>query len=236
MTYEEFWNKIIITEEEKEKSIHYLQYRGVDEHNYVRKHLESISGEKISYAKIATAFRYDKRIRRVLYKYIGLLEESIRAFISNKYSDSINQIKCSAQMKINLNKFGTFLTALSELTFCQLITQLLMLTEKDKKEIFANNIKPNNLSKLSNDLYAVVALRNEVSHNRFLLDNKNLKKCSVGDGNCSLWTNIINLKNYLPEPFRMQFAIDINDCAKEGKNNYSNQTQWELIDALILRI
>ena len=92
MTYDEFWNKIIITEEEKEKSIHYLQYRGVDEHNHIRQHLESLSGEKVSYAEIATAFRYDKRIRRVLYKYIGLLEESIRAYISNKYSDNSGAI------------------------------------------------------------------------------------------------------------------------------------------------
>ena len=236
MTYEEFWNKIIITEEEKKKSVHYLQYRGVDEHDHVRQHLESLSGEKVSYAEIATAFRYDKRIRRVLYKYIGLLEESIRAFISNKFSDNIDRIKCSAPMKTNLNKFGTFSTALSELTFYQLITQVLMLSEKDKKEIFSNYRKPNDLSKLTKDLYAIVALRNEVSHNRFLLDNKNLKKCSVGDGNGSLWTNIINLKNCLPEPFRIQFTTDINDCAKEGKIDYSNQTQWILIYALIVSI
>ncbi len=229
MTYEKFWNKIKITETEKEKSIYYLRYRGVDEHDHVRQHLESLSGEKVSYAEIATAFRYDKRIRRVLYKYIGLLEESIRAYISNKYSDRINHIKCSAPMKTNLNKFGTLSTALSELTFYQLITQVLMLSETDKKEVFVNYIKPN-------DLYAVVALRNEVSHNRFLLDNKNLKKCSVGDGNGSLWTNIINLKNCLPEPFRMQFAIDINDCAKEGRIDYLNQTQWVLIDGLIVKI
>ncbi|MBQ9513867.1 MAG: hypothetical protein IJR66_02660 [Clostridia bacterium] len=236
MTYEEFWNKVIITEEEKKKSVHYLQYRGVDEHDHVRQHLESLSGEKVSYAEIATAFRYDKRIRRVLYKYIGLLEESIRAFISNKYSDNIDRIRCSAPMKTNLNKFGTFSTALSELTFYQLITQVLMLSEKDKKEIFSNYRKPNDLSKLTKDLYAIVALRNEVSHNRFLLDNKNLKKCSVGDGNGSIWTNIINLKNCLPEPFRIQFTTDINDCAKEGKIDYSNQTQWVLINALIVSI
>ena len=91
-------------------------------------------------------------------------------------------------------------------------------------------------SRKPNDLYAIVALRNEVSHNRFLLDNKNLKKCSAGDGNGSLWTNIINLKNCLPEPIRMQFTIDINDCAKEGKIDYSNQTQWVLIDGLIVKI
>ena len=149
MTYEGFWNKIIITEEEKKKSVHYLQYRGIDEHDHVRQHLESLSGEKVSYAEIATAFRYDKRIRRVLYKYIGLMEESIRAYIANKYSDNLSKLKRSAPMKTNLKKFGTLSIALSELTFCQLITQVLILSEIDKKEIFAKQIK-------SNDLYAYI--------------------------------------------------------------------------------
>lgn len=234
MTYDEFWNKIIITEEEKEKSIHYLQYRGVDEHNHIRQHLESLSGEKVSYAEIATAFRYDKRIRRVLYKYIGLLEESIRAYISNKYSDNSGAIIHTLQLQRFLDAGDVFFSALSSLTFGQLILQAKKLPETDKQEFFPYYLEKTD--KLSCDLDAVVALRNEVSHNRFLLDNKNLKKCSVGDGNGSLWTNIINLKNCLPESFRTKYTIEINDCAKEGKIDYSNQTQWVLINALIVSV
>ena len=236
MTYEEFWKKIIISEEEKKKSIHYLQYRGIDEHDHVRQHLESFSGEKVSYAEIATAFRYDKRIRRVLYKYIGLLEESIRAFISNTYSNKVDELKLSVTLDSNLKKHGTLFAALSELTFSQLITQVQKLHKTDKKELFAYYKKPNGLSNLAKDLYAVVALRNEVSHNRFLLDNRNLKTCSIGDGNGSLWENIINLRNCLPESFRAQYAFDINDCTIKGKTDYSNQTQWVLIDSLVIRI
>ncbi len=236
MTYEEFWEKIIISEEEKQKSVHYLQYRGVEEHDHVCQYLESFSGEKVTYAEIATAFRYDKRIRRVLYKYIGLLEESIRAHITNKYSNKVGELKLSATMDDNLKKYGTLFTALSELTFSQLITQVQRLCKTDKKALFVYYKEPNGLSNLAKDLYAVVTLRNEVSHNRFLLDNRNLKKCSVGDGNCSLWANIINLKNCLPELFREQFISDINDCIKEGKTDYSNQTQWVLTDSLIIRL
>lgn len=234
MTYEGFWNKIIITEEEKKKSVHYLQYRGIDEHDHVRQHLESLSGEKVSYAEIATAFRYDKRIRRVLYKYIGLLEESIRAFISKKYSDNSGAIIHTLQLQRYLDSGDGFFSALSSLTFGQLILQAKKLSKTDKQELFPYYL--NKIDNLSRDLDAVIALRNEVSHNRFLLDNKNLKKCSVGDGNGSLWTNIINLTNCLPEPFRIQFTTDINDCAKEGKIDYSNQTQWILIERLIIRI
>lgn len=234
MTYEEFWRKIEITEEEKEKSVHYLKYRGVEEHNHVRQYLESLSGEKVSYAQIATAFRYDKRIRRVLYKYIGLLEESIRAFISNKYSDNSGAIVHTFQLQHYIGTSDGLFSALSSLTFGQLISQAKKLPETDKQELFSYFF--DKIDKLSRDLDAVIALRNEVSHNRFLLDNKNLKKCSVGDGNGSLWTNIINQRNCLPEPFREQFTTEINDCAKVGALNYSKQTQWVLLDSLILTI
>ena len=232
MTNKEFWNNIIITEEEKAKSLHYLQYRGVDEHDHVRQHLESITGRKVSYAEIATAFRYDKRIRRILYKYIGFLEERIRAFISNKYSDSVSLTLTSSTQQ-QYEEQGELFLALSSITYGQLISQTKKLSCDDKQKLFSSYNSDTNLAK---DLDATVALRNEVSHNRFLLDNKRLKKCSVGDGNCSLWANIINLRNCLPELFRERFSMEINECAKENDANYTTQTQWQLIDALIVKI
>lgn len=36
MTAEEFWDKIVISEEEKEVSKYFLEYRGVAEHENVR--------------------------------------------------------------------------------------------------------------------------------------------------------------------------------------------------------
>ena len=74
MTKEEFWGKIYITEEEKLKSEIYLKYRGIDAHENVRNFLQSLTGEEVAYSSIATAFRYDKRIMRIIFKYIGFLE------------------------------------------------------------------------------------------------------------------------------------------------------------------
>lgn len=234
MKNEEFWARIIISDEEKEKSTHYLRYRGVDEHEHVRQYIESLKGEKVSYAEIATAFRYDKRIRRVLYKYIGLLEECIRAYISNKYSDKTNAFCKTSPTKNNLLKKQELSVALSELFFSQLINQAKRLNEKDKKELFPYYFE--GFKQLPRDLDAVVRLRNEVSHNRFLLDFKRLKKCSVGNGSYSLWANTINLRNCLPDPFKNQFTEDINECAKDRGVSFDNQTEWVLVERYVIKI
>ena len=234
MTYEEFWGKIEITEEEKEKSVHYLKYRGVEEHNHVRQYLESVTGRRASYSEIATAFRYDKRIRRVLYKYIGLFEESIRAYISNKYSSNIEGINLTVSTKQYIAEYKKLFVALSELTFRRLITQVKNLVTVDLIEMFGSYEDD---KVLFDDLEAVVELRNAVSHNRFLLDNKRLKKCSVGDKNNSLWANIVNLWNFLPEPFQTQFSKEINECAKQGHGiDFETQTDWNLIGEVVVKL
>lgn len=234
MKNEEFWAKIIISNEEKKKSTHYLRYRGVDEHEHVRQYIDSLTGKKVSYAEIATAFRYDKRIRRVLYKYIGLLEEYIRAYISNKYSDitdSLNKTRVTVRYLLESQEL---FVALSELTFCELIVQIKKLENEDKTSLFP--FYKDSIESLSGDLDAIVTLRNEVSHNRFLLDNKRLKKCSVGDNNCSLWANTINLRNSLPDPFKNQFAKEINECATDKGASFDNQTEWTLVDTFVVTI
>ena len=235
MTYEEFWGKIEITEEEKVKSTHYLKYRGVEEHNYVRQYLESVTGRTVSYAEIATAFRYDKRIRRILYKYIGLLEESIRAFICNKYGNDYTEIMFTESTQKNVDKYGNLYAALSALTFGKLIKQVKRMFDNDKGEMFL--YYTGKIENLSRDLDAIVSLRNEVSHNRFLLDSKRLKKTSVGDGNGSLWENIVNLLNCLPPTFQHQFTKEINGCAQEGSVElFKSQTQWALIEEIVVKI
>ena len=97
MTKEQFWEQIDITEEEKLKSEIYLKYRGIDAHDNLRCFLQSLSCKKVTYSSIATAFRYDKRIRRIIFKYIGFGEEAIRAYISNKYADDIESLHCIKQ-------------------------------------------------------------------------------------------------------------------------------------------
>ena len=78
---------IEIKEEEKDSSKEFIKLRGLEEHilmaNYLASHLEN---RKPTYSEVATAFRYDKRIRRIVYKYIGLIEEYYRSFLCNNFS------------------------------------------------------------------------------------------------------------------------------------------------------
>ena len=89
---------------------------------------------------------------------------------------------------------------------------------------------------LKNDLNAVKVLRNEIYHNRFILNNKKLGICSVGDKSASLWANVMNLKGLLPDFAQENFCKEINDCKKEANPIYPNQTDWNLIDELIIAI
>lgn len=235
MTKEDFWNKIEINEEEKEQSIHFLKYRGIDEHNHVRQYLESLTGRRVSYSEIATAFRYDKRIRRVLYKYIGLLEESIRAYITNKYNNNANGFKHTYKTNKWLKESGNLYNALSELTFGELVSQTLILPPIDRTFIF-QGYNGKREKDLEADLRAAVRLRNEVSHNRFLLDNKKLSICSFGDGNHSLWINVVNLGRLLPDIFSQSFRKEIEFCSIEKDNTLSVQVKWNLINSLIVQL
>ncbi len=230
MTKEEFWNNIIITEEEKQKSLFYLKHRGIDEHNYVRLFLESRTGRKVTYSEIASTFRYDKRIRRAIYKFIGILEESIRAYIANKYSNNLDDVEWIDQIK---NGQGELFNRLDELTLGQLFNQIKKLND-DRNSLF--DYQENDGNWTNNDFEAIIELRNQISHNRFLLNNMKLKKCSVGDGNGSLWANLLNLKKFLPNEVKQKYCDEINNCYIITENKYNNQVKMDILKQIIISI
>lgn len=234
MTAEEFWDKIIISEEDKESSKYFLEYRGIAEHENVRVFLQSMKETTVTYSEIATVFRYDKRIRRIIFKYIGFLEEYLRAFISNAYEENIGNFKHSNKLTASLKNFSNLFLALSDLTFGQLIYQVKLFSDKEKYSIFPY-LKKVNLFNNSN-LDALVVLRNEVYHNRFLLDNKRLSVCKLGDNNNSLWINIINLSNHLPDKLQPNFSDEINSSKFCNKMPVKYQTKWDLPNNLIISI
>lgn len=233
MTKEEFIKNIKITDEEKKKAEYYLKYRGIEAHEKIHKFLNSLTGDVISYSAIATAFRYDKRIRRILYKYIGFLEEMVRAYIANIYNKKIYILDRIRKKPIEINQRTSLFEGLCELTFSELIMQIDKLSDYDKRELFPCY---NTEKELKKDLHALVVLRNEVSHNRFLLDYKRLSECSVGDGNNSLWANIINLGKLLPMHMRTNYLTEIKEAQKLSNNIYENQTEWELLPQIIISL
>ena len=228
MTKEDFWNLIDISDEEKEKSLFFLRHRGILEHDLVRKYLESITGRRVKYSDIASTFRYDKKIRRVIYKYIGLLEESIRAYIINKYADKEHIIDLIKKIQ---KREDDLYNAISELTLGEIYHQLLLMPN-DWNCFF--DYEENNGVWKKEDFVSIVELRNQISHNRFILDNMKLKECSIGDHNASLWANLMNLKRFLPKEVKEKFVQEINGCSEIKENKIENQVCIDLPSVVII--
>ena len=231
MNYDDFFDKVIIDERDKNKAKKYLDSRGICEHIFVAEYLQSLKTEKVTYYEVATAFRYDKRIRRIIYKYIGFLEEYLRAYIINNYSTDTADLKITKILSSLLAKFKDLYLAVNQLTFGNLISQVKKLDTSDLNKIFNNtNIKYKNLDTL-------VGLRNEFNHNRFLLHNKSLRSCTVGTNNGrSLWANIINLSNHLPDNLKMNLQKEIDMAKEPGEIKFEGQVKWSLLGEIIIDI
>jgi hypothetical protein len=188
--------------------------------------LSSYTASKIKYCEIATTYRYDKRIRKVLYKYIGLIEEKIRAFIDNKYSDEMDQLKITTKIAKTLKSEIELYKALDKTLFSDLMAQVMDLSEEDIHSIFPDTLFE------SKNLKALAELRNAVSHNRFLLNYLDFKECNIeGRISGSLHANLTNLANHLEKSIKRSFINEINSCSVLEENNGSSslfQTEWNL--------
>lgn len=226
MKAHEFIEIIEIKHEERDKAKHYLDLKGVNLHHSIYLYLSSYTASKIKYCEIATTYRYDKRIRKVLYKYIGLIEEKIRAYIDNKYSEEMNKLKLTTKIAKTLKSELELYKALDKTLFSDLIAQVMDLSEEDIHSIFPDTVFE------SKNLKALAELRNAVSHNRFLLNYLDFKECNI-DGiiSGSLHANLTNLANHLEKSVKQSFINEINSCSLFEENNGSSnpyQTEWIL--------
>ena len=229
MDYKAFLDMVDCDAESIESARHYMDVRGVEEHLIVAEYLKKYKAGKVSYSEVATALRYDKRIRRILYKYIGYLEERIRAYIANKYSDKTNSLSLTDMIRKKLKKKSLY-ESLSEISFGQLILQSKKLLVEEKEELYSiASVDDKNLD-------AIIELRNEVAHNRFLL-HRSFRPCkNTGYEEHSLRANIINLYNHLPEEIRDSFARELNESHEFSGNKWKYQTEWNLIEQIIMKI
>ena len=111
---EVFYKNLIISDEDKIRAEKSLKSKGVEKHILIKERLLNWStSESIEYEKVASTYRYDKRIRYTLFKYISYLEELYRAVILDNYVVDVRQkfwIKdLREQLKAysnNLNEIG----------------------------------------------------------------------------------------------------------------------------------
>lgn len=161
-----FYQNLIIDDEDKGRLAHSLKSKGVEKHILIKERLLAWSEcDKIEYSKIASAYRYDKRIRYVLFKYISYLEEFYRAVILDSYINRIKQSFWIKALQTNLEKYNNDLNdALEHLEFSFLLAQCQALPKKMKKLCLFPKTKY-----LKENSMALKELRNAVMHNKFLL-------------------------------------------------------------------
>jgi len=228
MTFERIKEIIKFDSKLEEDSFNfYIKMKGIAIHENIIKYLGydlSSKYTKVTWSKVSVHLRYDKKLRDTIYIYLATLEEYIRAFIGNKYEDDIEnfnlcQTSDTKMISNRIDKGEKISKILQSISFGSLIKLVKNMNSKDINEMF------NNVINLSQNLDAVVVLRNAVSHHVFLLDNS-FKECYVNDVcSNSLENNIKNLRQLLPEEYRYGIngkggiTSDIEKCKFEIINN-----------------
>lgn len=208
-----FYQNLIISDEDNTRIANYLKTKGIEKHILIKEKLLpwSESGN-IEYTKVASTYRYDKRIRLVLFKYLSYLEEFYRAIILDHYINEVRQrfwiTELRKKLKDNSNNLND---ALEHLDFSSLLIQ----SQKLPKAIKKLCLFPSGRH-LTDNFFALKELRNAVMHNKFLLLYRGFNECYVqgvdGEKSANLKANILNLIQFLPQEVGTQCKKDINDC------------------------
>lgn len=231
MDTKEFFNGLEIEETDKDKAEAYIKSKGLFAHMQIKNKMLAWSSDKaIKYSQIASYYRYDKRIRIILYKYIAYLEEYYRAILLDNFSDSTEQ---NFWIKIIADKINSGIRLdiiLENLGFRSLLNQIKLLPDNLKEYSFNSN-KP-----IRKNIDALIELRNAVMHNKFLLMYRGFSMCYFAKGRkgSTLRDNILNLVNFLPEDVGVNCIKDINAC-KENRNT-EKDTEWDLPEQAIVVI
>lgn len=218
-----FFDNVIIKEEDIPRAKQAIYSKGIEKHIIILDMLKAWGmGEKVPYEYIASFYRYDKRIRKILFVFISYLEEYYRSLILDRYRFDWSELKLDSQLKQVLRTYHDLDKALERIELSHLINQVYKIrADIDDKFVFPYH------AHLRKNIAALVELRNSVMHNRFLLLYRGFKECYASDGDlksASLKDNIVNLIVFLPEDVRDKCKSEINNCSKERNN--SEKTEW----------
>lgn len=202
MNVEELFNRIDFKDDnERCEALFYVNMKGIYLHSLIVDYLLKDNNKtKVSWKQVSDELRNDKGLRDTLYIYLATLEEYIRAYISNKYENDVNQsfwISGNKRNDIrgNIEKGTPLFVVLQDTDLGTIIEQVKALPQEDRNELFG-------LVGTDENLLAVKELRNCVGHHKFLKIYK-FKKCIVdGCQSDSLENNIKNLRQLLPEEYR----------------------------------
>ena len=229
-----FFENLIIGEEDKARAERFLTPKGVEKHIILKEKLFNwIESDKIEYSMIASAYRYDKRIRLVLFKYISYLEEFYRSILLDEYRFNTNQIKWRKDIQENLRKHQNDLNdALEHIEFSSLLMQI----QKMPNCIKEKGCLP--LRRQKENCIALTGLRNAVMHNKFLLLYRGFDICYVegvdANKSASFKANLLNLIQFLPKEVGRKCILEINKCKED--DGEQNKTKWNLPEMIVVEL
>lgn len=218
---------IIVQPEEEDEFENFLQLKGVARYKKIQIYLNNIApGKQLTYQDLCQHYRYDVKLRRMLYKLIAFLEVALKATINNNCQ--IDNIRKGFEQKISnafnksfsLNKVQSrkIRVTLSDKTIVSLFDYLENCDMSQMLEIFM--LLPSRLHKeffddithLEQNLKAAKEVRNAVFHHNILL-GATLKKVWIYDEEREgLKANIENLILLSPKHMHSNLKCNINEC------------------------
>ena len=228
-----FFNNLIIDKDDMPRAMRNLKSKGIEKHIIIKDKLMAYSESgMVRYTQIASIYRYDKRLRIVLYKYISFLEEWYRSIILDNYINKTKKMFKTEDLKEKLEEKSNLNDALELIDFPSLMVQIKFLPKRIKKEYEIS------AKILDNGALALRVLRNAVMHNKFLLLYRGFELCSVreldDEKSATLKANIVNLISFLPKEVGVKCKEEINRCAED--RNEENETEWDLPSFVKIKI
>ena len=226
-----FFDNIEIKKEDILRAKQAIYSKGIEKHIIILEMLKPwVEEEKVPYEYIASFYRYDKRLRKVLFVFISYLEEYYRSIILDKYRFDWSGLDSNRYLASLLHKHKDMDKALEKLDFSHLVNQIYK-----TRDAFVNIFVFPDSAHLKKNKDALIELRNCVMHNRFLLLYRGYKECYVDDAglkSATLKDNIQNLINFLPKNTKEKCKAEINNCLIERNNE--NKTEWLLPSILCI--
>ena len=99
-----FFDSIIIKEEDIDRAKQAIYSKGIEKHIVILEMLKAwINEDKVPYEYIASFYRYDKRLRKVLFVYISYLEEYYRSIILDQFRFDWSALAINFQLSATAN-------------------------------------------------------------------------------------------------------------------------------------
>lgn len=229
-----FFDNIAIKDEDRPRAERAIFSKGIEKHIIILDRLKPWSaGDKVEYEFIASTYRYDKRLRVVLFKYISYLEEYYRSLLLDRYRFEWSSLPLIRDFGDELDKCADMSVALEEIHFSTLIRQIAKI-----KDRFGDRFVFPGTSHIKANIDALIELRNGVMHNKLLVLYHGFKECYLDESPLSkgstLKDNIINLISFLPEEVREKCKEEILFCSVERNNE--NKTKWVLPPHIVISL